>query len=380
LQARRFSEGVSPRQSRQYAESNSTLLHSARLHRARALTLSLFLLLAASAQAEAQTRGLAPDAQVTGGIGAALHGKLDNVFLARARLGVLYALDKYWIAAGAIGEVGALPGLSIGGELEFNQDQGWFTNAGLTYAEHKRVTGHLALGYLVFGLEWQHDFTRDKPNEALLATIRLPLGFWWFTSNREKSPRNSQPPAARAAKAAQARSAQPTAPARSPAQDALDEAALAQAQADHAALAAALRRAYALEPDPLLWLRIADADLALNKPALALEDLQRFLASAGAGSALAQRAQVEARIQELNARVARVRLTLAAASGGERVELDGSEQPGALAGYDVLLDPGAHVLRIRRGTELLLEHAFEAQPGELVRLDLQLPAAAAAPR
>ena len=167
------------------------------MHRARALTLCL-LLLATSARANAQTQGLAPDAQVTGGIGAALHGKLDNVFLARARLGVLYALDDYWIAAGAIGEVGALPGLSIGGELEFNQDQGWFANAGLTYAEHKRTTGHLALGFLIFGLEWQHDFTRAKPNEALLATIRLPLGFWWYTSNREKSSSSSQPSAARA--------------------------------------------------------------------------------------------------------------------------------------------------------------------------------------
>jgi hypothetical protein len=130
----------------------------------------------------------------------------------------------------------------------------------------------------------------------------------------------------------------------------------------------------------MLWLRIADADLARDKPALALEDLQRFLAVASTGAALGQRAQAEARVQDLNARVARLRLTLAAASGGERVELDGVDQPSALAGYDVLLDPGTHQLRIRRGQELLLERAFDAQPGELVRLDLQLTAAAMPPR
>ncbi|HKP57141.1 MAG TPA: hypothetical protein VJV78_10485, partial [Polyangiales bacterium] len=146
-----------------------------------------------------------------------------------------------------------------------------------------------------------------------------------------------------------------------------------QTQGDHAAVAAALRRAYAAEPDPSLWLRIADADQAQGKQALALEDLQRFLASAPAGTA---RTQAEARVQELDAHVARLRLALAAAGGGESVEVDGVAQPSALVGYDVVIDPGTHQLRILRGGEVLLERTFEAQPGELVRLDLQLPAAA----
>jgi hypothetical protein len=235
---------------------------------------------------------------------------------------------------------------------------------------------------MIFGLEWEHDFERDKPNDALLISVRLPLGFWWFTSGREKSPIAPPPSAARTSKGVVA--AQPpttaTAPPRSPAQGALDEAAIAEAHGDQGALADALRRAYAAEPDPMLWLRIADADLARDRPALALEDLQRFLAVASTGAALAQRPQAEARVQELNTKVARLRLTLAAASGGERVEVDGVDQPSALAGYDVLIDPGTHQLRIHRGQALLLERAFDAQPGELIRLDLSLPAAAIPPR
>jgi hypothetical protein len=353
------------------------------LHLARAqLLLVSLLLLAGTAQAQARIQGVAPDAQVTGGIGFAARGKLDNIFLGRLRLGALYAYEPYWVDAGVIVEAGAIPGLAIGGELEFNQFYGWFANAGLVYAGHDRITGHLSAGYMIFALEWQHDFTRSEPNEALLLSVRFPLGFWWFTSGREQRPFSPQPSAAKKQTprpaTPQASTNTATTPAqRSPAQAALDEAVIADAHADHAALAAALRRAYAADPDPLLWLRIADADLAQDKPALAFVDLQHFLAAASTGPALAQRAQAEARVQELNTRIARLRLTLAAVSGGERVEIDGVEEPGALSGYDVVLDPGQHMLRIRRGAELLLERAFAAQPGELVRLDLQLPAASA---
>ncbi|HKP58146.1 MAG TPA: hypothetical protein VJV78_15545, partial [Polyangiales bacterium] len=193
-------------------------------------------LLASSARAQGTARGLAPDAQLTGGIGAALNGKLDNLFLGRLRLGVLYAFDPFWVGAGAIAEVGALPGLSLGGELEFNQIQGWFGNVGLAYAEHQRITGHLTLGYMVFGVEWQHDFTRSKPNDALLASVRLPLGFWWFASRSEKKSAAPPPSAATPAKIGP-RTRPPAAPAarvpaRSPAQPDLDAAVIAQTQGD----------------------------------------------------------------------------------------------------------------------------------------------------
>ena len=45
-------------------------------------------------------------------------------------------------------------------------------------------------------------------------------------------------------------------------------------------------------------------------------------------------------------------------------------KPGALLGYDVLLDPGPHVLTITRAGQPVLERSFEAHSSELVRLAL----------
>ncbi|HKU43911.1 MAG TPA: hypothetical protein VJR89_37380 [Polyangiales bacterium] len=326
--------------------------------------------------AQSRIQGFAPDAQVQGGIGAAARGTIENYFLGRLRIGALYADEPYWYSAGLTLEAGALPGLAIGGEIEWNQFSGWFAAAGLSYARDDRLIGHVGFGYTIVGVEWQHDFERARPNEGLLVTIRFPLGFWWFTSNRRETP---PPTAAKVPRPVATSSApQPSAaPARSPAQPALDEAAFAQARGDRAALADALRRAYAAAPDVMLWLRIADADLAQGKLALALEDLQHFLAGATSGAALAERPAVEARVAELSARVGRVRLALAAASGTEQVELDGAPQPSALLGYDLVVDPGPHQLRILRDGAPILERSFEAAPGELVRIELSLPPAAA---
>jgi hypothetical protein len=382
------------------------------------------------ALAQAPIRGGAPDLQIAGGAGIGLDDKIDNNFLGRLRLGALYASEPYWFAGGLTLEAGALAGLAFGGEIEANEFQGWFANLGLNYSQNDQLTGHLGLGYMIVALEYQHGFADRAPSEALLLTARFPVGFWWFTSGREKRalvPPPSTPPnepigqgttqpktpaAASGELARQPRPLGPTVPdasgSRQPqvtptvdprtrerverGQRALDEAMLAGVRGDYAAQSDALRRAYAAQPDPSLFLRIAAAEIARGKRALAADALQSFLASitvADSASLLAEKPNAQAKLNELIPQLARVRVSLEAAKGNEALAIDGTPQPSALLGYDVWVDPGAHVLTVdsaptdlmspAQRTHPLLKQAFEARAGELVRLAVSLPLPAASP-
>lgn len=402
-----------------------------RLSRAVSCSLCAAAILACSSPllAEAPTQGFAPDLQIAGGVGFGLDDEIDNNFLGRLRLGALYTSDPYWISGGLALEVGALAGLALGGEIEVSEFQGWFANLGLTYSRDERLTGHASVGYMIFGLEYQHGFADRSPSEAALFTVRFPLGFWWFTSGREERPfapppstpshqpgqgtaQPKTPGAATGGIASQPRPLGPTTPDTSQSretqvtpivdpqtrervergQHALDEATLAGVRGDYTAQSDALRRAYAAQPDPLLFLRIAGAEIARGKRALAADALQSFLAStttSDSAAVLAEKPNARAKLNELIPQLARVRVSLAGTKGDEEVAIDGTPQPTALLGYDVWVDPGAHVLAVRSAPAVpisrdepshpLLERAFEARPGELVRLEVSLPLPAATP-
>jgi hypothetical protein len=374
----------------------------------------VFALLALSRPVHAQARiqGAAPDIQIAGGVGLGLDDKIDNNFLGRVRAGVLYAYEPYWVDAGFVVEVGALSDVAIGGELEWNEFHGFFANAGLTYNRDEQLTGHLTAGYLIFGLEYQHSFADRNPSEALLFSVRVPLGFWWFTSGREQRP--FAPPPTTSEPAAPQKPTAPAAPGGTPIQPrplgaqpppgapatarvtvdpqtreriersehALEEATLAGVRGDYPAQSDALRRAYAAQPDPALFLRIADAEIARDRRAAAAEALQQFLASTAttdSAAGLVQKHDAETKLNQLLPQLARLRLTLAGPHGDEEVSIDGDVQRSALLGYDVLVDSGSHLLSIRRAGTELLQKPFEAHPGELVRLELGLPLPAASP-
>jgi hypothetical protein len=385
--------------------------------RAAALAVVFALLTSArSVHAQARIQGAAPDIQIAGGVGLGLDHKLANNFLGRVRAGVLYAYEPYWVDAGFVVEVGALSDVAIGGELEWNEFHGVFANAGVTYNRDERLTGHLTAGYLIFGLEYQHLFADRNPSEALLFSVRFPLGFWWFTSGREQRP-FTPPPTTSEPAAPQKTAASPAAPAApggTPIQPrpvgpqpppgtaatvsvtvdpqtrerlersehALDEATLAGVRGDYAAQSDALRRAYAAQPDAALFIRIADAEIARGRRAVAAEALQQFLASTAttdSAAGLAQKSDAETKLHQLLPQLARLRLTLAGALGDEEVSIDGEVQRSVLLGYDVLIDLGSHLLSVRRAGTELLQKPFEARAGELVRLEFGLPPPAAAP-
>jgi hypothetical protein len=397
-----------------------------RLGLASALSISLCVVAicvwASRAKAQTPPQGLAPDLQVAGGVGFGLDHKIENNFLGRVRLGGLYAVDPYWISAGAAVEAGALAGLALGGELELNEFRGWFANLGVNYAPRTdRITGHVGAGYTIFGLEYQHSFGDHSPSEALLFTVRFPLGFWWFTRDRNErasapptsapgsgpqTPQPSKPLTPAAASGGADHQPRPLGPTTSEPQSnpaaptqavvdpqtrerieggqrALDEATVAGLRRDYAAQSDALRRAYAAQADPLLLLRIADAEIAGGKRGLAVEALQRFLASTSttdSASVLAEKANAQAKLNDLLPQLARVRVTLDQAKGDEQVSIDGTPEPSTLLGYDLWVDAGSHVLTVRSSDRPDVVLAFEAKPGELVRLSPSLPLPAAAPQ
>lgn len=131
--------------------------------------------------------GFGPDAQLIGGLGFGLDGKLNNYFLARGRLGLLYATAPWIVNLGLTVDVGALAGLGWGGELELSRGGSLFGTVGVSRVDHDRWLMHAGLGFMIFGLEYQHTFDGPKPNNALLVEVRLPLGLWWLQKRQEKA-------------------------------------------------------------------------------------------------------------------------------------------------------------------------------------------------
>ena len=349
--------------------------------------------------------GLGPDAQLVGGLGFGLDGKLDNYFLARGRLGVLYATAPWIVNVGLTAEVGALAGLGWGGELELSRGGSFYGSVGVARVDHGRWLMHAGLGFMIFGLEWQHTFEGPNPNDALLLEVRLPLGLWWLQKRQEKAdtkgttavqspqikPRVAQRPlrapdedykqateAARAGEAAGAGAAADSGgPAAAPDAVALDaehaallaDAKAAREKGDRLAEAFALSRAYALRTDPLVALQLVAAELALGKPRSAHADWKRV----GAVDQLpqAERERAKQLQQELAAALSHVRIELTGAVTSDlAISVDGIVEPIATQGYDVPLDPGDHKLHLRRGESVILERDFQTQAGALLRLSV----------
>jgi hypothetical protein len=340
-----------------------------------------------------RVEGFAPDAQLVGGGGFGLGGPLSNYFLGRLRLGALYAREPWIANAGVSIEVGALGEFGVGCELELNTWKGLFAQIGFASVTDHQWMGHVALGYTVLGLEWQHRFGDATTHDALLFEVRLPLGTWWFlvgnkTADRtvasvrkaQPTPVGPQPTAAVIPAADQpeapltlspAAPAPPSAADKDEARQLLAEAQQASARGEYAQAAAALQRAYQRIADPQLLLQLAEAERAQGKLRAAAQELRHFLAVAPAGEGDEQaKLAAQHKLEDVERRIAHLRLELRGARGDERVELDGALEPAALLGYDVPLDPGDHELVLRRADQPLSTRSFHAGDGELVRLAL----------
>lgn len=336
----------------------------------------------------ARSQGFGVDGQLVGGVGVGLGHAIDNNFLGRARLGALYAYEPWIVNAGLTAELGALASFGLGAELELNTLAGWFAQAGLGRISGGELMTHAAFGYSVVGIEWQHSFGHAASTDALLLDVRLPLGlFWFFKKHDDDDKRGASSAGAPRSPPQMSSDAGPTpvlppdpsADDRFLAQKNLEQARVATERGDHARASQALRQAYALEADPLLLLLLADAEVARGKLVLAAQELERFLRDAQTPEAMARRAEAANKLAATRARLGRLRVLHPDGLTGAVAEIDGEPAVGALLGYDVAVDPGAHTLRVRRGDAQLFERTFTAVAGELVRVELVASEAPASP-
>lgn len=341
----------------------------------------------ASAQVYAEqlrTRGFGWDLQLQGGVGFGVQRALDNAFVARARLGGLYAYEPWILNVGPTLELGGLARLGAGAELELNSFGGLFGQLALARVEDDAWMTRIGVGFTIFGAEWQHCFAAGPDDDAIMFVVRVPLGIWWFlVHDDEEKTKDARRRASAGAPTAMPRAqetreqnvavpAGPSADDRIAAQKDIERGREHTENGRHALAAEAFAHAYQLDPDPLLLLLVADAELAHGALVAASQTLRRFLSAASSGEAAQKKAEVQAKLDALLPRLAQLRLSFADTPVADevRVEVDGQPALGALLGYDVPLDPGAHELRVTRGAEVVLERSLRVAEGEVLRIDV----------
>jgi hypothetical protein len=129
----------------------------------------------------------------------------------------------------------------------------------------------------------------------------------------------------------------------------------------------AARRAFLnalqLRPHPVIRYNLALCWAGTGKPGAAIRELKLVLADDKADKDLRARAERELHSAELSQ--AHVALTLSDPER-DRVELDGAGLPTATR--ELVLDPGAHHVRIISGASIVLDQDVELSPGERVEL------------
>lgn len=125
----------------------------------------------------------------------------------------------------------------------------------------------------------------------------------------------------------------------------------------------AFEAAEARKPHPVIAYNLAICSARLGKPSAAVQQLEAVLADPKTDQDLRSRAERELR----SARQAQVHVELALSDPTlERVELDGVPLPNAQR--ELVLDPGAHRVRISSGTAIVLDQDLELSPGERIEL------------
>jgi hypothetical protein len=306
------------------------------------------------------------------------------------RLGGLYAYEPWIANLGATLEIGGLANFGLGGELELNTFGGGYGQLGFTHDNHDAWLSHLGVGFMIFGLEWQHRFSPKLTDDALLFDVRVPLGIWWFLvgddKNKEKKAREKakQHSSFSLNPSEEGKPAAPPGPSdddRYRAEKDLERGRLETEKGNHAFAAEAFAHAYDLDPDPMILLLLVDAELAQGALLGASRDLKRFVDAAVALPALAKKQEAQAKLNALMPRLSQLRalVTPTPPPSDARVELDGQSVIGVLLGYDVAMDPGTHELVATVGSREVLRTTFRAAEGEIVRVAIDFGAAGLAP-
>ncbi len=140
----------------------------------------------------------------------------------------------------------------------------------------------------------------------------------------------------------------------------------------------AFERSHRLAPRAITLLNLAGAQAQTGALVLAAETYRRFLRDGGPTAERHRRA-AEAALGALDARIPTVRFAVEGLRDGDVVLLDGAPIASAILEGPARLDPGDHVLEVRRAGELVGRRELALDEGAETRVDLHLaePARAA---
>lgn len=349
----------------------------------RALTASLLALCcgsllwcSAAPRAFAQA-GLEPvtgfgwDLTLDGGVGFGIAHQLDNNFLGRARIGALYFSEPLVYALGITGEVGGLADYGAGLAFEVSHFDGLWARVGGSRVHGGDWMTQVTAGYLFFGLEWQHRFESSVAvSDALMFVFRVPVGVWWFLMRDQHPPQSPVVPLGpEPTPESRAQSIPSVHPGdRLLAARLIEEANLAEQQQHWPEAETLLSRAAVLDPSPLLTLRLARVQRKASHVVSAADNLRRFVDAAVTPDEIDARPDAERERLEVLSMLGYLRLRVEPLLEGESVWLDGQRFSVAALGYPYPIDPGAHVIEVKRGDDLLLRREFNAGPGDNVSI------------
>ncbi len=141
----------------------------------------------------------------------------------------------------------------------------------------------------------------------------------------------------------------------------------------------AFARAYALYPRPLTLLDLAGAQAHTGHLVDAAESYRRFLREATAPPASDHREDARRALEQIEPRIAHVRVVVTGLAPSDAVRLDGAPFPAAALGAPFPVDPGAHEVTVERESAPLHRASFEAGEGASQDVTLLVPEVRAAP-
>ncbi len=137
----------------------------------------------------------------------------------------------------------------------------------------------------------------------------------------------------------------------------------------------AFSRAYELAPRPLTLLNLAGAQVETGQLVEGAESYRRFIREAD-GHAAEQIPAAQEALAAVEPRIARVRLEITNLARRDVVQLDEASLSEAVLGAELPVNPGEHVVLVRRQSEEIGRESFQVEEGERrtspVRLQLPL--------
>lgn len=131
-------------------------------------------------------RGISWDAELEAGLRLVRSDDLDvSALLGRLKLGVLLVREPLYLSVTATGELGGMASAGIGAEVQLTHSwAGLWGHLGVTFTGDDTAVVRTAVGFTLFGLEWQRELdSSDVVGDALFLNVRVPVGIIYVLLN-----------------------------------------------------------------------------------------------------------------------------------------------------------------------------------------------------